>query len=115
MADQSRGYMGSLIGRVNRHRLIAVFVVMPIALTLLYTLGRGAIDGRDILQTTLFAVGAYSAGAATVSTWPTQAKQALAGAPPPAAQVWLYRALSVLCALLCMIALLGVALSIYSA
>jgi hypothetical protein len=113
--DSQTRYFGSLVGRVNRHRLIAVFVCTPLALALLYALGRGPIEARDILQTTLFAVGAYSSGAAAVSAWPSQRKQQLAGVPPSTAQVWLYRALGFLCGLLCVLALLGVALSIYNA
>jgi hypothetical protein len=116
VSQHTHSYWDSVVGKVNRHRLVAFFVCAPASWLALRILAHGPVTPAAALKVVLFAVAAYSGGSAAVSAWPSKRKQALAGdVPPTALQVGLFRGLSVLCALLASLAAFGVWLVIHNA
>src|SRR3954452_4527959 len=84
-------YWGTVVGRVNRDRVVAFFVCAPLAVLALYLFGRGPFTAAAALKCVVFSVATYSSGASAVSAWPSKRKQALAGdVPPTAMQIWMF-------------------------
>jgi TRAP-type C4-dicarboxylate transport system permease small subunit len=108
MTERSNSaYTDTVVGRVNRHRLVALFVCVPAALVSLRLWSPDPVTPAETLLTIVFFVAAYAGGAASVRVWPSARRRERAVAPPPKAQIWFQRALSILCALLSLLAALG--------
>ncbi len=100
-------YTDTVVGRVNRHRLIALLVCVPAALLSLRLWSPDPVTPAEALLTIVFFVAAYAGGAASVRAWPSARRRERAVATPPPAQVWFQRALSLMCALLSLLAALA--------